>query len=78
MDAHKTGHAILDVLLLTLGTATGVVGEVITVETLEYYDTILSLVLKGVSILSFLVVLILNANKLVKMVKRWFKPEKIK
>jgi len=72
METQKTGHVLTDILLLTVGAATGGISEAMSINDLQYYDIVLALILKAVSILSFLVVLILNANKLGKMIKGWF------
>ena len=50
---------------LTLGTITGVSME------LENLDLILAIVLKGVSIISFAIVIILNFGKLIDKFKEW-------
>jgi hypothetical protein len=76
-DAHG-GHPVLNMVLIIVAVGTGVSGSAhnITKEDLEFYDMLLAVVLKAVSILSFTVILLLNFQKLIKMFFTWFKPKK--
>ena len=58
MSVHSN---LSDTILLTVGTATGIVGL-----SLQEIDVILGIVLKAVSIVSFIIVAIVNLKKLFK------------
>ena len=50
-----------------------ILGTITAGLTLADFDLILGIVLKGVSILSFLVVIALNIDKLFEKIKKWIK-----
>ena len=72
---HHTNHPVLNIVLGLIATISGVAGmnmEAITMEDLQFYDMVLAMVLKAVSIVSFLVLIALNLGKLTQKVKEWF------
>ena len=56
-------HPILQVTLLVIASITGITGD------LGQVDILLSIVLKAVSIISFLLVIIINFSKLINWMK---------
>ena len=76
---HHTNHPVLNIVLSVIATVSGVVGmkmEAITMADLEFYDLILAMVLKGVSTLSFIILIALNFGKLISKMKEWFSNKK--
>ena len=64
---HKEAQELLSTKLgLILGASTASL-------TLADIDLIMAILLKGVSIISFTIVIILNFDKLVNKIKEWFK-----
>jgi hypothetical protein len=64
---HKDAQELLNTKLgLILGAATAGL-------TLADIDLIMAIILKGVSIISFTIVIVLNFGKLINKVKEWFK-----
>jgi len=59
---------MLTKLLLTIGLVTGATGEL-----LDQIDLIMGIVLKGLSIISFIIVISINWNKFIRTVKTWLK-----
>lgn len=79
LHSHQTNHPVLNIILGIIATISGAAGmnlEALTMADLQYYDMVLALVLKGVSILSFLLLIILNIGKLTAKLKAWFSNKK--
>ena len=79
LHTHQTEHPILNLVLGIIATISGAAGmnlEALTMADLQYYDIVLALILKGVSIVSFLVLIILNIGKLSAKIKTWFSSKK--
>lgn len=71
-EFQETGNGTLNIILaLAIGTVTGAGGfmQGVTKDDLILADLILALVLKTVSIVSFFLVIILSAMKIVKMIR---------
>lgn len=77
-DLDSGNHPILNIVLMVVAVVTGAKGlhNNFTAEELDYYDKILAIFLKGVSILSFLLIIALNLNKLVVKIRTFFKDKK--
>ena len=76
--SQGNGHPVLTPVLAFVAIATGVSGSAhnITMEYLEFYDMVLAMALKAISILSFAIIVLLNVNKLIKLIVSWFKHKK--
>lgn len=71
-SAHQTGHPILSTIFFVIASVTGMAGmnmEAMTMEDLQFYDMVLAILLKVVSIFSFVILVALNIGKLFKMIK---------
>ena len=74
MENSNTGHPVLTLILGVIALVTGSQSWFgnITAEDLDFADKLLAVILKGVSIISFLLIVFLNLNKIFKMIKGWF------
>jgi hypothetical protein len=77
-NINGDNHPILNVVLGLIAVITGASSGFgnITVDELDYYDKLMAVILKGVSIISFLLIVVLNLNRVIKLVKDWFKTKK--
>ncbi len=78
-SAQHTGHPVLSMIFFVIASISGAVGmnyEAMTMEDLKFYDMVLAIVLKAVSIVSFIILIALNAGKLKEKLNTWFAKKK--
>ncbi len=74
--ANVDNNPVMTIILLAVAATSGIKGMNISEEELDYYNKLLALVLKGVSIISFILLILLNFQKLFKMVVSLFSSKK--